>query len=277
MRASRPSMSGERATQRRRRTGRHVGFDPYGLISAISPVSPASGCCSKNRVNSSDSSPGLGNTNHVPPDSRFRGTRDTFACVRPDHPSEMDFQLRDHGAMVRSLRRKPLVLLGLHSCLQLDFVQGVHRWHDKSLAPQPPQPRLGHRHPDAIHPVLLAGADPHPPPPTPRPHLRPHRLPGGDSSRTASSPLRLRKEHPGGRCTTTTLPDGSTHPNAGRANQGHDALPLGPLALPLAKRPTRLLAGPSTPLASPCGTTGVHGRRRPSHVGDLPPSRSRDG
>jgi putative acetyltransferase len=34
-------------------------------------------------------------------------------------------------------------------------------------------------------------------------------------------------------------------------------------------QPVRWLI-PPTALASPCGTTGVHGRRRPSHVGDLP-------
>ena len=55
-----------------------------------------------------------------------RNTRNFSGAYAPITLEKMDFQPRDHGRRCNLFGEKPLILLGLHSWLQLDFVQAVH-------------------------------------------------------------------------------------------------------------------------------------------------------
>src|SRR4029077_2723705 len=102
--------------------------DPNGPhFCHFSNAAAASGCCSKNRVNSSESSPGLGKY-------RSRASRLSISKSTRYLPARAPrcpfYKL---GLPPPELRRRcdlfgkeSLILLGLHSWLQLDFVQAEH-------------------------------------------------------------------------------------------------------------------------------------------------------
>jgi hypothetical protein len=57
--------------------------------------------------------------------------RESATKRRRRNRSTRQFSIR-MGSISAISGEKPLILLGLHSWLELDFVQAVHRWHDKS-------------------------------------------------------------------------------------------------------------------------------------------------
>src|SRR5688572_22585670 len=108
-------------------------FDPNGPIFChFSNAAAASGCCSRNRVNSSDSSPGLGKY-------RSRASRLSISRSTRYLPSRVPRSPFRRWVSTRKGERRcdlfgeiPLILLRLDSWLQLDSVQAEHLWHGKS-------------------------------------------------------------------------------------------------------------------------------------------------